>query len=87
MHSGKITRTFIIWEKPHIIVVLPNLWQVLDYFDTRLQQHLFGTDARDEEDMRTRNSTTTNDDLAVSLDTIFGGYWRLGHFNADSTGF
>jgi hypothetical protein len=87
MHSGKIVRTSITWEKPHITVVLPNLRQVLNYFDTRLRQHLFGTDARDEEDMRTRNSTTANDDLAVSLDAIFGGYRRLGHFNADSTGF
>jgi len=63
------------------------LWQVLNYFDTRLRQHLFGTDARNEQDMRTRNSTTTYDDLAVSLDTIFGGYRRLGHLDANSTGF
>lgn len=37
--------------------------------------------------MRTRNSTTTNDDLTVGLDTILGGYWGLGYFNTDSTGF
>lgn len=86
MHDGKVMSALITWEGPHIIVVLPNLRQVLNYFDTCLRQHLFGADARDEEDMRTRNSTTTNDDLAVSLDTIFGVYWRLGHFNADSAG-
>jgi hypothetical protein len=80
-------RTFITWEKPHIKVVLPNLRQVFNYSDTHLRQYLFGADARDEEDMRTRNSTTTNDDFAVSLDAIFRGYWRLGYFNADSTGF
>lgn len=37
--------------------------------------------------MRTRNSTTTKDDLAVGLDTILGGFCGLGHFNADGMGF
>ena len=87
MHSDKTTRTVITWEKPHITEVLPNLRQVLNYFDTRLRQRTSGTDARDEEDLRTRNSTTTNDDLAVRLDTIFWGCCRLGHFNANGTRF
>lgn len=37
--------------------------------------------------MRTRNGTATKDDLAVSLDTILGGFCGLGHFSADSMGF
>jgi hypothetical protein len=37
--------------------------------------------------VRTRDSTTTNDDFAVSPDTILWGCCGLGHFNTDSAGF
>jgi len=70
-----------------VIIVLPNLRQVLDNFDTNLRQLLLGADARDKQDVWSRNSTTAEDDLAVSPDAILGRYWRLGYFDADRARF
>jgi hypothetical protein len=80
-------RPSAVRKSTYIIIIFPNLRQVLDYFNSNLRQVLLGAKARDEQDVWGSNGTAAKDDFTVGFNAILGRYWRFRYFNADRAGF
>jgi hypothetical protein len=87
IHERRTSAVRRITRITYIIIVFPNLRQVLDHFDTNLRQVLLGDDSRDEQNMWRSNSTAAKDDFTVGFDMILGRDWGFGYFNTNRTGF